>query len=179
MNIAIISGSARPERQSHQVALHIAGKLNDLQVRNWVFDVKELNLPMLDYLYSKHPAPSETLIQLKKQLDATDGFIVVSPEHNGSYPGTLKNSMDYFLEEYAHKPFAIVTVSSGMFGGINVLKNLQQYLVKLNGILMPEFILTPQVQKLFSDQKLQDDDYAKRVDQFLNDFILFSDLNQP
>src|SRR5690606_10961265 len=106
--------------------------------------------------------------------DLTDGFIIVSPEHNGSYSGALKNSMDYFYKEYEHKFFGIITVSGGIYGGINALKNLQHYVLKLNGYLIPEFLLTPNVQKLFTDQHLIDESYGTRLDQFLNKYLSFS-----
>lgn len=54
-------------------------------------------LPMLDYIFDSHPEPGEVLRQLKSKLDSFDAFIIVSLEYNASYPGSLKNSMDYFL----------------------------------------------------------------------------------
>lgn len=176
MNIAIISGSARPKRQSHQVALEVKNRLDNLNISNWLFDVKELNLPLLDYTYDTHPAPGEALKQLKIKLDETDAFIIVSPEHNGSFSGALKNTMDYFYKEYAHKVFGIVTVSAGTLGGINALKNLQHYVLKLNGIVSPEFLITPQVQKLFTNQQLTDESYGQRIDQFLAAFIALAEI---
>ena len=183
MNIAVISGSARPKRQSHQVALEVKSRLDALKIDNWLLDVKEQNLPLLDYTFDTHPEPGETLQQLKAALDKTDGFIIVSPEHNASYSGALKNTMDYFYKEYAHKAFGIVTVSSGVLGGINAVKSLQHYALKLNGIVCPEFLITPQVQKLFAEGKLIDEAYSKRIDQFLSSFVPLAkamyQFNQP
>lgn len=174
MNISIISGSARPERQSHQVALALKSKLDTSEQENWLWDLKESNLPLLDYTFESHPKPGEGLLNLKKQLDKTDAFIVVSPEHNASYPGSLKNSMDYFFKEYSGKPFGIISVSSGVLGGINAVKNLQQYILKLNGIVCPQFLITPKVQTLFSAGSLIDESYGVRMDQFLTNFLQFA-----
>ena len=87
---------------------------------------KGIILPMLDYTFDSHSEPGEVLRQLKSKLDGSDAFIIVSPEYNASYPGSLKNIMDYFFTEYAGKPFGIISVSSGIIGGVNALKNLQQ-----------------------------------------------------
>jgi NAD(P)H-dependent FMN reductase len=171
MNIAIISGSARPKRQSHQVALEVQHRLNSRGIDHWLWDIRESNLPLLDYTYDTHPGPSDTLKGLKAKLDSTTAFLVVSPEHNGSFSGALKNSMDYFYAEYSHKLFGIVTVSAGALGGINALKALQHYALKLNGFVYPEFLLTPQVQKLFTDSKISDEGYGIRLDKFLNGFL--------
>lgn len=175
MNICIISGSARPLRQSHQVALLLKSKLDEQKRDNWIWDVKESKLPLLDYTFDSHPEPGMALINLKPKLDATDAFIVVSPEYNASYPGSLKNSMDYFFGEYGNKPFGIITASSGVLGGINAVKNLQQYLLKLNGIVSPQFLITPKVQTLFKDGKLMDETYGGRMDQFISGFTKFAE----
>jgi NAD(P)H-dependent FMN reductase len=107
-------------------------------------------------------------------LDQTEAFVVVSPEHNGSFPGALKNSMDYFFNEYAHKVFGIVGVSSGMLGGIGAVKSLQQYILRLKGIVLPEFLITPHVGKLFDGGQLHDSGYAERIEKFLDAFLNFS-----
>jgi len=171
MNIAIISGSARPERQSHQVALAVQERLGNLGYSNWIWDVKNSAFPLLDYTFDEHPNPGDALKEVKAKLDETDAFIIVSPEHNGSYPGALKNAMDYFYKPYIHKVFGIVAVSNGVLGGINASKHLQQYAVKLNGILSPEYLITPEVQKIFKDGKITDEKYAHRMDVFLDHFI--------
>jgi len=171
MNIAIISGSARPERQSHQVALEVQQRVSKLGLSSWIWDIKASNFPLLDYTFGEHPNPGESLKEVKAKLDQTDAFIIVSPEHNGSYPGALKNAMDYFYKEYVHKVFGIVTVSNGVLGGINALKNLQHYVLKVNGIVSPEFVITPEVQNLFKDGILTDEKYGHRTDVFLKHFL--------
>lgn len=52
MKVVIISGSARPERQSHQVALEVKNRFDNLSVDNWLWDLKETNLPLLDYAFA-------------------------------------------------------------------------------------------------------------------------------
>lgn len=178
MKIAIISGSARPGRQSHQVALEVKNRFDQLAVDNWLWDVRETNLPLLDYTFDAHSSPGDTLKGLKSRLDETDVFLIVSPEHNGSYPGSLKNSMDYFFKEYSGKAFGIISVSSGMLGGISAAKNLQQYANTLQGIVYPPYLITPKVQTLFSNGVLTDDSYGVRMDKFLRDFLSFSEKLQ-
>jgi NAD(P)H-dependent FMN reductase len=174
MKIALISGSARPLRQSHQVALAVKSRLDQLPIDNWLWDLKETNLPLLDYTFETHPNPSESLKFLKNNLDGTDAFIVISPEHNGSYPGSLKNSMDYFFNEYHNKPFGILSVSAGVLGGINAVKNLQQYILTLKGNVSPQFLITPRVQTLFVNGELTDESYAQRMDKFVTEFLTFA-----
>lgn len=174
MKIAIISGSARPGRQSHQVALEVKERLDKLSIDNWLWDVKETNLPLLDYTFDSHPNPGDTLMNLKSRLDQSNVFLIVSPEHNGSYSGSLKNSMDYFFKEYSGKVFGVISVSTGMLGGISAAKNLQQYALTLQGVVFPPYLITPKVQNLFSKGVLSDDSYSGRMDKFLEDLLAFA-----
>ena len=47
MNLIVVSGSARPERQSHQVAEEIMRRLEAKGHSCTMFDVMELNFPLL------------------------------------------------------------------------------------------------------------------------------------
>ena len=176
MNIAIISGSARPERKSHQVALEVQKRISQLGYSNWIWDIKTSDFPLLDYTFDEHPNPADSLKQIKANLDQTDAFIIVSPEHNGSYPGALKNAMDYFYKPYVHKVFGLVAVSNGVLGGINAVRNLQHFVLKVNGILSPEFVITPEVQNIFQDGKLIDEKYGHRMDVFINHFVKLAEV---
>lgn len=173
VRIAVISGSSRSKRQSHQVAQEVVCKLNDEieGVNAWILDIKEQNLPLIDNTFSTDKNPTEQLINLSGKLGNSDGLIIVSPEWNGTYPGGLKNTMDYFLPEYKKKAFGIIGVSSGVLGGINAAKNLVTYVQHLKGILSPSLLITPKVNTLFEGGKLIDESYIKRLDSFLKEFL--------
>lgn len=173
MNIAIISGSSRPERKSHQVVKEIERKLNEEfdNYKVWIMDVLELNLPLLDNPLSANKAPSDIIVNTAERLVNSDAFIIVSPEFNGTFPGALKNTMDYFLKQYEKKVFGIVGVSAGMLGGINAAKNLQTYAQHIKGIVSPYLLITPNIDKVFQDGKLMDANYGRRLDNFLKEFL--------
>jgi NAD(P)H-dependent FMN reductase len=171
MNLIVFSGSARPLRQSHQVAQEVVKRLKDQGHTVQLLDVRELNFPLLENTFASTPEPSEKMTQTSAAIAQSDGLVLVSPEHNSSYSGALKNTLDYFYQEYFHKPFAVVGVSSGMLGGVNAAKNLQELAIKFNGIVLPNFLLTPKVQTLFQDGQLIDEGYSGRLDKFLADFL--------
>ncbi|AKQ44917.1 hypothetical protein TH63_03610 [Rufibacter radiotolerans] len=171
MNIVVISGSARPQRRSHQVALEVQRRLSNRQHSCSLLDVKALNLPLLENTLAETANPSAVLKETSASIAACDALVVVSPEHNGSYSGALKNTMDYFYQEYSRKVFGLVAVSSGMLGGVNAARNMQHYALRLHGIVYPEFLLTPKVQTLFTDGQLTDEGYGQRLDKFLDGFL--------
>lgn len=176
MKVTIISGSARPNRQSHKIALEVLKRLEASEnIQPTILDVREKPLPLLESIYRNHPAPTENMHHWKKELDQADAFLIVSPEHNGSYSGALKNTLDHFYEEYNSKPMGIIAVSAGALGGINAAMALQHFCLKVGGYLLPAFLLTPKVQSLFDPEgSLIDESYSKRLDKFLHQFIEFS-----
>jgi NAD(P)H-dependent FMN reductase len=175
MKIIVVSGSARPERQSHQVAEEIMRRLEAKGHSCTMLDVKELNFPLLDQTFAKMTNPSEKMKEVSAAISNCDGLVVVSPEHNNSYSGVLKNTMDYFFKEYYHKAFGVVAVSNGKMGGINAAKNLLHYAMTLQGIALPNFLLTPKVEELFTEGKLTDESYSGFMDKFLDSFIWLTD----
>jgi NAD(P)H-dependent FMN reductase len=75
----------------------------------YFIDPLELNLPLLDRMYKEMVSPSEQMKTLRNKINDAEGFLAVTPEYNSSPSGAIKNTLDYFLEEYYFKPSAIVS----------------------------------------------------------------------
>ncbi|KAI0825061.1 flavoprotein [Trametes gibbosa] len=60
---------------------------------------------------TKHPNPS--VRDFATFVSSVDGFVVLSPEYNGSYPGELKNTFDHLYWEWRSKPVIVVTYGGG------------------------------------------------------------------
>ena len=173
MKIGVFSGSARPERKSHNAALEVIKRLNKRDgIETELFDVKELNLPLLDNpIYWMDEVPAK-IKQLSERMHKQDAFVIVTPEHNGSYFGALKNTLDYFGPEYTKKAIGIVAASSGMLGGANAVRELQLWALKINCIPAPQFHISPKIQDLFDDDNnLKDENYGKLMEKFLDSFL--------
>ncbi|WKU06975.1 bifunctional NAD(P)H-dependent oxidoreductase/GNAT family N-acetyltransferase [Micromonospora sp. HUAS LYJ1] len=71
----------------------------------------DLDLPFLD----DEEAPSSRVHRhdhtrrWSATVDAADGFIAVTPEHNHGMPATLKNALDHLGTEWAWKPIGFVS----------------------------------------------------------------------
>jgi len=119
MKIAIISGSHRPQGESHRVARYIQNQLQELGVEDvYLFTLADNPLPLWDEgLWGDDPKWKTLWGPVADQLRAAEGFVIVSPEWSGMVPAGLKN---FFLlcdkELLAHKPALIVTVSASMGG---------------------------------------------------------------
>ncbi|MDN5847224.1 MAG: NAD(P)H-dependent oxidoreductase [Candidatus Nitrosocosmicus sp.] len=169
--IAVIVGSVRSDRQGIKVARWIEKKLLNRNHMVFFIDPLELNLPLLDRMYKEMSHPSETLRFLKNQIKEADGYLPITPEYNRSTSSAMKNTLDYFLEEYYFKPSAIVSYSPGAFGGINATQQLRLVFAELGAPSIPSSFSIPRVHTVFSnDGKLLDGSYDKRVLRFFEEF---------
>jgi len=73
---------------------------------------------------AQHGIPAAAA-QLKDQVAAADGLLLVTPEYNNSIPGVFKNAIDWMSRPpddadrvFAGKPVALIGASPGGFGTI-------------------------------------------------------------
>src|ERR1700679_787108 len=120
--IPIIVGSTRRDRQSIKVAQFVLKKLQERPgVETELLDLLEYNFPIMEERLHRRDDPPPRLEEFGGKIGRADSFVIVTPEYNTAYPGVLKNALDYLLPEYERKPVGIVTVSAGVYGGINCL----------------------------------------------------------
>ncbi len=60
---------------------------------------------------TKHPNPA--VREWATFVASCSGFVVLSPEYNGVYPGELKNTLDHLYWEWRDKPALVVTYGGG------------------------------------------------------------------
>ena len=169
--IALIVGSVRENRQGIKVARWMEGKLKSREHTVYFIDPLELNLPLLNKMYKEMPNPTAQLIDLRNKIKDAEGYVPVTPEYNRSVSSALKNTLDYFLEEYYFKPSAIVSYSQGFFGGINAAQQLRLVFAELGAPSIPSSFSISRVSEVFDDNgKLVDERYDKTVMRFLDEF---------
>lgn len=153
LNLAIIYGSVRTERQGIKAARFM---LNTCQTRGHtatLIDPLLFPLPLLDKMYKEFkPGQAPHLLQLVADLIIpADGYIIVSGEYNHTIPPALSNVLDHFLEEYFQKPSAIVCYSAGAFGGVRAAMTLRVMLAELGMSSIPSLFPIPRVQDAFQE----------------------------
>lgn len=174
MNITIISASPRPESVSVRVALFLERQLKQetghavtlLDVREWLGKFLEGQA-----VYRQREKCPEPLLPLYDTMDATDAFILVSPEYNGGYPFAMKRLFDHFNKQ-SKKVFGIATSSTGLMGGMRASLALQHYVVALFGVLSPRMLITPSVTSKFDESgQLLDSSFQPAIDSFMAEFL--------
>lgn len=177
MNISIVSGSPRENSLSFRVALFLQKHLQ--QQTNYsvqIIDVRKHSVPafLQGVIRSVDEAP-DSLKPLAQQIFATDAFILVTPEYNGSYTPALKNLFDHFPKQM-RKAFGIVTASPGAMGGMRATQQVQLLINALFGIGSPHMLVVPLVDKKFDEQgNLIDESLQSMIDTFTKEFLWLSE----
>jgi NAD(P)H-dependent FMN reductase len=169
--IPVILGTVRKGRASESVAKFVFEQVKQREgVETGLIDIRDLNFPADDAGEQiKDGAFSET-------CERADGFVIVTPEYNHSYPGMLKHVLDSNLKEYIHKAVGICGVSAGGFGGTRVIEALLPVLRELGLVTIFWDGNFSGAQKLFGeDGKILDEaTHIKRIDKFLGELIWMS-----
>jgi NAD(P)H-dependent FMN reductase len=174
MRISIISASTRLTRMSHRVALalrqHIAQKTSHLAE---VIDLAEYQFPIMEEVLHRHPNPPEGLAEFAERVRASDAFVFVSPEYNGSYTSALKNAVDYLKEgEFAGKVIGVASVTTGALGGMRAAMNMQELVLGVSGFPLPQMLTVGNVAQRFDENgALTDPAYEKNMDVFVTKFV--------
>lgn len=173
MNIEIVSGSGRTDSITFRLALHLQKALSEKTTHTInILDVREAHFPDLqEGVFSSIENTPEPHKKIAKRMFKADAFILVTPEYNGSYTPMLKNLFDHFPKQL-HKPFGIVSGSPGGLGGIRACLQLQLLILALFGIPSPFMLVTPQVDKKFSeDGELIELSFQNAIDNFIAEFL--------
>lgn len=83
-------------------------------------------------------------------ITRADGILIVTPEYNHGYPGSLKMVLDILYPEYLHKAAAVVAVSSGPWGGVRVVENLTPVLKELGLVVSQHALNIERVDQAFT-----------------------------
>ena len=142
MVFVALLGSVRRERNGVRAALFIRQELEARGHSVTIVDADELKLPLLDRAFRDYPrgeAP-EVLERLAALYRSADAFVIVCGEYNHGLPPALKNLLDHFREEYFFRPSAIVSYSSGPFGGVRAAVHLRAVSAELGMSSVPRML---------------------------------------
>jgi NAD(P)H-dependent FMN reductase len=162
VRILALSGSTR--RASHnralvEIAMAAAEKAG---VKGELLDLRDFHLPLYDADHeAAHGLPGAALT-LKALFEAADGYLIASPEYNGSLSAVLKNAIDWLsrpmpnteetpftLRAFRGKVAGIMSASPGAWGGIRALMHLRQVLSGMGTLVVAEQLAVPSAPSAF------------------------------
>lgn len=169
--IVIFIGSVRADRQGIKAAKLFESKLVKRGHIVDIVDPMESQLSLLNKMYKEMNTPSKELQKLHHIIKDADGFVPITPEYNHSTSSALKNTLDYFQEEYFFKPTGIVSYSVGGFGGIIAAQQLRIIFAELGAPAISSSLPISKIQDVIDDEgNLKDEKYDSRIEKFLNEF---------
>ncbi len=165
--IPILLGTTRPQQESAKVAKLIekVGKtISRIEVQ--LVDPRDYHFPF------DGNDPENTDPRYSALTEKADGFFIVTPEYNHSFPGTLKRMLDSELKNYIHKPVAFAGVSNGIFGGARAIESLVNTVREMGLAATFSDVYFPQVHTLFDEKgNIKDEGYIKRIERGYEELI--------
>ncbi|MEU6077121.1 NAD(P)H-dependent oxidoreductase [Micromonospora sp. NPDC047074] len=134
LQLAVIIGSVRDGRFGPTVAnwfVREAEGRDDVLVD--LIDLADVSIGSTAPTMSPPPHVLAALSGLTPRLDAADAFVVVTPEYNHSYPGALKNVIDWHNVQFHAKPVAFVSYG-GLSGGLRAVEHLRLVFAELHAV---------------------------------------------
>lgn len=126
LKIAIIYGSAREQRFGDVIGAWLAARLvQHPEIEVEFIDPREMDISI------RHQSNTPSAHQLRASLSSADGFIVLTPEYNHSYPAALKAVLDLAYSEWQAKPVAFVSYG-GVSGGLRAVEQLRLVFAELH-----------------------------------------------
>ena len=123
---------------------------------NWA----DYAMPLYDPDVEKAEGIPDAVLRFKELLKSHHGFLIASPEYNGSLTPILKNAIDWATRPVAgeasmacfkHKVIGLLSTSPGVFGGVTGLVHLRAILSRLGAFVLPEQYPVGEAGKLFDE----------------------------
>jgi NAD(P)H-dependent FMN reductase len=175
-HFTLILGTTRINNESSKVALFLKGLLEESGLLEIDYlDLGETDIPIMEERLPKLLNPSPQLLHWNEKLKSTNGILIVAPEYKNSMPGSLKNFLDYLPPQiFRRRPVGIVTVSSGVLGGINCLAQLRPVCLALGGTPIPDYLRVPFVTQMFPDDGSgPDEKFSSLAHDFLQEYLKY------
>lgn len=142
IKLVAFAGSARKESLNRKLLANAVKAAEAAGAEVTVVDLGVLDLPIYDQDMEAEAGFPQAVLDLKKTMRESDGFLIASPEHNSSYSALLKNTIDWTsrsasaddpgLSSYTGKYAALMATSPGALGGLRGLFALRELLQNIN-----------------------------------------------
>jgi len=124
--VTVVAGTNRKGSLTAAVAHYYATLLHQKGCDNQVLELTSLPPDFTVTALYENMGKNDAFNRLRDVMEATEKYVFVVPEYNGSFPGVLKAFIDglRFPTTFRGKKCALVGVSKGMQGGAMALSHL-------------------------------------------------------
>jgi chromate reductase len=149
----------------------------------YALDIRPIReIPLYDADLEARGTPPPVQL-LKAALAEADGLIIASPEYNGSFPGVLKNTLDWLSRPardigriFAGMPVGIIGATTGPMGTVGAQAALLPVFRALRTIIYTDRLLrASHAQEVFDDAgTIQNAEFQARFSSYLQGFCAFA-----
>lgn len=176
LRIAIVLASTRPGRRGEQIASWILTAAHAHGGATYeLVDLAEHDLGNLDEPGNPNHQKYEHEHTRKwsELVSSFDGYVFVVPEYNHSFPGALKNALDFVYREWNDKAAGIVSYG-GWVGGARAAEALRLVAAELQMATVRAQPAVPLISTFSSGSFIPTDGLTTQVGDMLNQLIAWS-----
>jgi len=171
-----VAGSLR-RASYNRAALRAAQSLTPEGARLEISDIDGVPL----FNQDQEREPPAAVVELKRRVRAADAILFATPEYNHSFPGVLKNIIDWASRPFgesawAGKPVAVIGCSSGVAGTARAQAHLRQVFVTLDmpALNQPQVLIANAAQKFDAEGNLTDEATKALIRQLLQNLAAWT-----
>lgn len=175
IKIQIILGSTRPQRQSEKVGKWILEQISkNPELDAELIDLRDWPLPFYNEIAGPSGLQGNFSVEIAKKwgekVKEADGYIIIAPEYNHSYPAVLKNALDYAYSQWNNKPVAFVAYG-GTAAGARSVEQLRLVAVELQMAPIREAVHIPNIWSGFDGEV-----YNKGLDSLVKQLVWWAKI---
>ena len=176
MNLMAFAASHQPDSLNASLIDCAVACLPDTEVTQYPYEALELE--GFNHATLKMRGFSDKVQQVYTLFQQADGFVIASPEYNWSYPGTLKNIIDWMScfspNPFEAKPVILLCATPSENSGLIGLQHLKNTLGGwLGAYVYPISYGLGQADKRIIDGKIVDAAKQERLEQVIQGFSEF------
>ncbi len=171
--ILAVAGSYRAKSYNKRILNIAAEGAGEAGADVTIIDLRDYPMPIFDADVIESIGFDASALRFQDVLNEHDGFLIASPEYNGSIPGGFKNAIDWASRQsekhgmnavFKGKTAALITASPGAFGGLRCLNHLRGVFTIMGVTVLPAEIAVSFVgQKFDGDSPEMTDDKMRSV----------------
>jgi chromate reductase, NAD(P)H dehydrogenase (quinone) len=161
IHVLAFAGSTRENSTNKKLIKEAAALASQMGAQVTVIDLRDYPMPLYDGDLEEQEGMPENAQEFRRLISQSQVIMIASPNYNGSFPGVLKNALDWASRSeeggeardvFREKKFAIMSASPGKSGGIKGLPHLRDVIGNLKGQVIPLQMGIPDADNAFDAQ---------------------------
>ncbi len=179
LKVLIFAASMRRNSLNKKLARLAAEVAGQQEATVDLATMDEFDVPSYDGDVEEESGIPDGAHKLRDRLLDNDAFILVSPEYNGSMPGTVKNLIDW-TSRFRPQPFdeqhgLLMSASPSMAGGNRGLWALRIPLEHLGARIFPKMFSLAQAHKAFDADRIANEGLQERFEHNVEQFLALAE----